>query len=77
MTIQVTIDGRTMEAEADPALIDLLLQKARKVSRVGHHPQPDLIETGDSCRVEVDDYLVEPCAMASDVDCELNSQNHI
>jgi formate dehydrogenase major subunit len=62
MTIQLTLDGETIDATTDEWLIEVLLRREEKVPAVCYHAQLGPIQTCDTCLVEINGQLGRACA---------------
>ena len=60
--VEISIDGRKVEAFEDEPLIEAINRSGQKLPQVCYHPQLGPIQTCDTCMVEVDGTLVRACA---------------
>jgi formate dehydrogenase major subunit len=59
--LKLVIDSATYDAEAAEYLIDVINRTGKELPQVCYHPQLGVIQTCDTCLVEVDGQLVRPC----------------
>src|SRR5262249_14448987 len=65
MTMNVTVDGKPVQARSNETVLELLNRVGTKIPQVCYHPQLGPLQTCDTCMVEANGKLVRACGVAA------------